>query len=400
LISLVGYIIASIQLILQQSEFDLPNYWTNQVIILLVLSLVLSGSIPFIRNKILINILILIKAAILVLIGYPLGTYIGVELTICIVLIIEIMMYLPIYINLIESLVLISVIMLFQKSGIAWETVFVSPSPHDLVSFTFYSLLVTGLSFYLKIRYDRSKEKQDLEIYLKEASLKLSDANIKLQQFASIAEKDGIIGERKRITRDLHDTIGHTLTNIMMMVADASDLIKDKDKEAFSIMNNVREHAKRGLNETRNAIYNLHGLKEPELIGIKKVQNLVKVFSEATKVKIKVEYGNIPWTFKDDIDEIIFHFIQEGLTNAVRHGNAKKIKIFFWMEEKNLLITMEDNGKGSVGLTEGIGIKGMKERLSKINGNIEAKNISNGFSIHAIIPLEDKTDEENKNITS
>ena len=79
--------------------------------------------------------------------------------------------------------------------------------------------------------------------------------------------------------------------------------------------------------------------------------------------------------------------MQEGLTNAFRHGRATKIEVQFWATTELLTINILDNGMGAFKFNKGMGISGMEERLSRIGGTLEAGNISDGFQISAFIPL-------------
>jgi signal transduction histidine kinase len=129
--------------------------------------------------------------------------------------------------------------------------------------------------------------------------------------------------------------------------------------------------------------------EEKNYSGLPAIQKLISVFEQATGVTVICEYGNIPFYFSEEIDISLYRMVQEGLTNAFRHGNATMILIHFWMtKEKTLTLRIRDNGKGvDEEIEEGIGLAGMRERLGKIQATLEARNVINGFELVANIPL-------------
>jgi len=100
-----------------------------------------------------------------------------------------------------------------------------------------------------------------------------------------------------------------------------------------------------------------------------------------------VEYANLPFSCGVEVDDFIYHFIQEGLTNSFRHGRATNIEVLLWKDEEKITVTLRDNGRGCESIKEGIGILGMRERLGKFGGTLEFRNPAHGFEMCAEIPL-------------
>lgn len=116
------------------------------------------------------------------------------------------------------------------------------------------------------------------------------------------------------------------------------------------------------------------------------IEELVTAFRKATGIDIRVEYGNFTGFTNEKIDAIIFRIIQEGLTNAFRHGMATKIRISFWDSDTSLRISIHDNGIGSEKVVEGIGIAGMKERIQEAGGELIIRSVVDGFKVTASLP--------------
>ncbi len=93
--------------------------------------------------------------------------------------------------------------------------------------------------------------------------------------------------------------------------------------------------------------------------------------------------------FQADEEEAIYRIIQEGTTNAVRHGKASEIFISFGMDHDILIIIVEDNGIGCDNIQEGFGLHHMKERVALLNGNVRCYG-TNGFVLIVELPLREE----------
>jgi signal transduction histidine kinase len=114
---------------------------------------------------------------------------------------------------------------------------------------------------------------------------------------------------------------------------------------------------------------------------------MIFTFKSATGIDVSLEYGNIPKTFNDTVDSVIYQVIQEGLINAFRHGHANNIDIHSWIFNSTLQIKIRDNGIGALFIDEGIGLSGMRERLEEIHGKMTTHNTKTGFEISIEIPI-------------
>ena len=104
-------------------------------------------------------------------------------------------------------------------------------------------------------------------------------------------------------------------------------------------------------------------------------------------MKVRLDYGNFPENCGEEAASAFYHFIQEGLVNAYSHGKATNIRISFWRDDENLQVTMLDDGRGATELTEGIGIRGMRERFGKLGGTLNIEFPVDGFRLSATVPL-------------
>ena len=216
---------------------------------------------------------------------------------------------------------------------------------------------------------------------------RLITANKGFQDFAQMAGAAGEREERMRISRDIHDTVGYTLTNLIVMMESATDFSRIDIAKAERLLEQARDLAVKGLEDTRSSLRLLRSVDANRPGGLHMVQQLVDTFSGATAIDISVEYGNLPWSLGEEVDAAIYHITQESLINAFRHGKATRIRITFWLSEQGVRISISDNGRGTKGIKEGIGFQGMQERVGKFGGSFRAGNDGEGFTVVAVIPV-------------
>jgi signal transduction histidine kinase len=162
-----------------------------------------------------------------------------------------------------------------------------------------------------------------------------------------------------------------------------------KDEEKLRVLlARAREEAQLGLNETRKVLRVLREEVPARARGLSAIHRLVTLFSNATGVTVKTEYCNASLSFGEEMDLAIFRMIQEGLTNAFRHGHANEIKVKFWQERDGITITFWDNGVGGDIIKEGIGLQGMRERVEQIGGTVQAYRTADGFELRTWLPLD------------
>jgi len=216
----------------------------------------------------------------------------------------------------------------------------------------------------------------------------LSNANLAFQDHAEYVESESATRERNRITRELHDVTAYALTNIAMTMNAAKVLLKDNPAELPELFETIRGQAEEALQETRKTLYLLRSVEDKRLEGLHAYVHLARQFQIATGVTVQINYGNVPFSLGREVDTMIYRLIQQGLTNAFRHGKADNVRVNLWRSEKEIRVTISDNGRGSEELQEGIGLIGMRERLSTVGGRIETRSRPDGFELNAAIPAE------------
>jgi signal transduction histidine kinase len=216
----------------------------------------------------------------------------------------------------------------------------------------------------------------------------LTDTNLRLQKHAMSIGDESRVEERQKITRDLHDIVGYSLTSISMMLEYGEDLlVQNKNQKLSEILKTAADQARNGMYEVRKALRQLREIQELEVPYFNKIKGIVENFSLVTGIDISLEFGNITSDLNKRGEEFVYRFLQEGLTNSFRHGRATSIRIILLQERDNLILSIEDNGVGSMDIVEGIGLNGMHERIVEQGGSIKYTSKAEGFTIIARLPL-------------
>ncbi|SIP91981.1 Signal transduction histidine kinase [Alkalispirochaeta americana] len=245
--------------------------------------------------------------------------------------------------------------------------------------------LVARLSARIEQTLERERQKN---LQLEKTVGVLSRANVGFQQYAQNLEVRSRDEERKRITRDLHDTIGYMISAITVMLDAALGFLHSSPERCAEVLQKARNHVDATHQETRTALHALHSLESATAFGVENIHEIAKSFGAATGVKVEVFFSNVAKTYGGVVDATMYRFVQEALVNAFRHGKAKNIQVALWHHPGELQVYVRDDGEGSSDLEEGIGFLGMRERLSQVQGQLAYETLKSGFRVTARIPVE------------
>lgn len=225
-----------------------------------------------------------------------------------------------------------------------------------------------------------------LNIQLQTANEQLKEMNEQLKDYALMQEKMGETRERNRIAREIHDTLGHTMTGLSAGIDACIAMIDysvDGTKKQLQLISKV---ARQGIQDIRRSVNKLR----PDALEHTNLEHALKKMMEDTmKVSdVKIDYSCdvVTLKFSQDEEDMVYRVVQEGITNAIRHGKASKINVDITKEEKYLILTIKDNGIGCKDIKSGFGLIHIQERIEMLDGNVVYDG-SDGFTIIARIPI-------------
>jgi len=220
-----------------------------------------------------------------------------------------------------------------------------------------------------------------------ELVVEMARANIQYQDFATAAAETAAEDERLRITRDIHDVVGYTLTNNIALMEAATDMMRRNPLGIPGLLRAARENAEEGLQQIRSKLYRLREQHEQKPRGVRAVARLCDLFGKATRIKVRVSYSNVKWEYGDVVDSAIYHLIQESLLNSFRHGKALHAEVTLWESDQAVAVTVSDDGRSATKLEEGLGPHGMRERIESLGGTVTIEALPGAFTVRAIVPI-------------
>lgn len=212
--------------------------------------------------------------------------------------------------------------------------------------------------------------------------------NHELENYAAVSEKIAEDKERKRLAREIHDTLGHALTGIAAGVDACIAMIDINPQATKKQLMVISKVVRQGIVDVRNSLNKLRpgALEQHGFKGA--IENMIEEFTSVSDLTISLDYRLDKVDFENTKEDILFRVIQESVTNAVRHGDATHIDISLYIEDNNLYLKIQDNGQGCEEIHYGFGLKQMKERLGMINGKV-AYDGHHGFLTIVTIPLQE-----------
>jgi PAS domain S-box-containing protein len=241
-----------------------------------------------------------------------------------------------------------------------------------------------------------SEAHDELEKRVRERTAELAAANQSLRDLSVrlLRVQDE---ERRRLARELHDSVGQTLAAIGMNIGVVQSQSGKLDARAARAISDNAQLVEQVSMEIRTISHLLH----PPLLEIAGLVSALRWyvdgFSERSKINVDLE---IPPNFvrlPDDAELAIFRIVQECLTNIHRHSGSASAAISIQQEGSRILVQVQDRGKGiledkQLALTTsnltGVGFGGMRERLRQLGGTLDIKSDSNGTLVSASLDID------------
>ena len=225
-----------------------------------------------------------------------------------------------------------------------------------------------------------------LNIQLETANAKLKEMNAQLQDYAQMQEKMGETKERNRIAREIHDTLGHTMTGLSAGIDACIAMIDFSVDETKKQLNKISKVARQGIQDIRRSVNKLRPDALEHLNLEAAMEKMMEEMMEVSDVQIRYECEVPALKFNPDEEDAIYRVVQEGITNAIRHGKAANIDVHIKKENKWLVLSIQDDGVGCEEIKSGFGLIHIRERIQMLNGEVTYDG-SHGFHIVAKIPI-------------
>lgn len=218
-----------------------------------------------------------------------------------------------------------------------------------------------------------------------------------------------IQNERLQLSRDLHDTLGHTLSVISLhanvgieALAQGSTVTRSRevdptrstDRTAAEALERVHGEAVESLSDLRSIVRVLRTGDESTRtsFGIEGIETLLDQAS-AAGLSVKRHIGTSPGELASPIESVIFRVVQEGITNVLRHSSAAEVGVDVRLVEDEVFVVVADDGSGvddesGAGFVGGgHGLEGLGERVRLLGGDLSTHaGPGKGFELRASVP--------------
>lgn len=243
-------------------------------------------------------------------------------------------------------------ITVFITTGIFYA---VAPSNSYWIMVTYYGFAyVMGFAFHLLIVNHKQNES-------------IRKQNAVLEQYMSQIERITLAEERNRLSSELHDTVGHAYTSIIMgMETLRTELATEM---GIQRLDSLLEMGRKSIEDVRGYLHQMESpCQSPSLI--QSLQNLGAEFQEHAQVNVSFRAYGEEYELSRQAKIAFIRCLQESLTNAVRHGQGTEIIVSLQFEQQYTRLEVQDNGKGNVEWQEGFGLNAMKERAINLQGQL------------------------------
>ncbi|MCR8848251.1 sensor histidine kinase [Rossellomorea sp. SC111] len=221
---------------------------------------------------------------------------------------------------------------------------------------------------------------------LQDTHTALTAAHEQLHHYSKQVEELTLIRERNRISGEIHDTVGHKMTALLVQLQVAKEVMDSRPDMSKQKMELCEDLARETLQEIRLSVRTLKDHDQPQSF-VTTVRKLLEDYQMMTGLTasfmVKGDVTRIPISIQLDLTRVI----QESITNAVRHGQAKECSVVLEVFESKIQITIQDDGKGTSDINPGFGLKHMRDRIHEHGGTTVFESTKEGFRVKATVPL-------------
>lgn len=203
--------------------------------------------------------------------------------------------------------------------------------------------------------------------------------------------------ERRRIARELHDSVGQYLAGLKINL---NQLESDSRIDGPKMIRETIVLTDYAIQEVRTISHLLHPPLLEELGFLPAARWYVDEYGKRSQVKVSLWVGEPIERLPREVEIALFRVLQESLTNVYRHASAQSVDVRILCNDGHVTLTVADDGKGIPqevlarfrdGAASGIGLAGMRERLAEFGGQINVESSSGGAVVQAVIPTKAST---------
>ena len=233
-------------------------------------------------------------------------------------------------------------------------------------------------------------ETERLLAELAEEHRRLEEAHARLAAHARQVAELAASEERNRIAREIHDVLAHSLTAIIVQAEAATVRLRGGPEAAAEPVRTVAGLARAALQEARLSVAAIRA--DPGAAGAEALRRLCDDATRLGGIRCDLTTEGEEQALPAPVAHACYRILQEALTNARRHGQARSAEVCLMFADGRLTLTITDDGSGAASTSPlpGSGLQGMRERALGVGGSVSAGPVAGGgFRVHAEFPLAD-----------
>jgi signal transduction histidine kinase len=199
--------------------------------------------------------------------------------------------------------------------------------------------------------------------------------------------------ERLRIARELHDSLTHSISVIQVQAGVAVHLARKRGEDVSPALLAIQEAGADAVRELRSTLGVLRSEEDGDGSGLGQLDGLV-ARARAAGLPVTVTVTGAQRPLPTEVDQAAYRIVQEALTNVGRHANHAHTSVHLYYTPETLSVQVDDDGKGTATGTgtrpsgPGLGLIGMRERVSALGGRLQAgPQDDGGFRVRAELPV-------------
>lgn len=213
-----------------------------------------------------------------------------------------------------------------------------------------------------------------------------TDRRVHAELEADRAARAAVEAERTRIAQDLHDSLAHALTLMVLQAGSARE--RSDDPVAAEALGSIERGGREALADMHRFL-GLIGPRDGEAPGIADLADLAeRVRGSGLTVHLEVD-DTVPQALPPSVATTVYRVVQEGLTNVVRHSDAREVRVAVSRSRDEVVVEVVDDGSPAPARTAGSGrgLSGLGQRLALFQGSVQAGALAQGWQLEARIPL-------------
>jgi signal transduction histidine kinase len=222
------------------------------------------------------------------------------------------------------------------------------------------------------------------QLHLREVEQRADDAERTRDEVA----RRRAMEERLRIARELHDSLTHSISVVSVQAGVAVHLARKRGEEVPPALLAIQEASTDAARELRTTLSVLRSDEDGDCSGLGQLDSLV-ARARSAGLPVTVSVTGAQRQLPADVDQAAYRIVQEALTNVGRHAGQARASVQLHYTRDCLTVQVDDDGKGT-GMTaagDGLGLIGMRERVSALGGRLDAgPRDSGGFQVRAELP--------------